>query len=565
VPSLLTVRPTPIAPYLAEAVPHAYDEATRIQFRSMPGIKWYGSCKCWRGPRDAIDLVTKILEDAKVIKVRHEDELYALAGESPAIMNPFIKWRAELRDYQNTGVNWLLGMLHASGAALLADEMGIGKSAQAIVAADAISPNSNILVIAPAVVVRHWNEQIRKWGSHSRIGRWRVESYESFQASLKADNSCPKGGPHVFEPGPHKRSLAICKCGLKKKKNFRFPLEHYDLVIIDEVHHFKNPKSARYKAFRKWVDTRSRRPYLLALSGTPMTEHPRDLWAVLDLLWPGRFGNQWLFQKRYCDGKFVEIPKTDPPQTYWSADGTSRVDELGTRLRSCMLRRTKAEVALELPPMTRVLHEVELEEEALRDITLGARTGNKLGGRLAVSAMLSNIEKHKISHAIELAEDIRAAGGKTLILTLRKETAWSIADALHAPYVTGDDAATERKGILDGAEIGVATLYSVTTGIDLVGFDNIIFVGLDWIPATLLQGEARIHRIGQGRPVTIYYLVALHTLDEQVRERVIERLDVFAQVVEAGNDTSGLSQNLKGGTEDEIIAAMIEAAMKEAA
>ena len=123
---------------------------------------------------------------------------------------------------------------------------------------------------------------------------------------------------------------------------------------------------------------------------------------------------------------------------------------------------------------------------------------------------------------------------------------------------TGDAPPAKRAELLtsgDGA--AVATMYAVTTGIDLVEFDVVIFVGLDWLPSTLLQAEARLHRIGQRRPVTIYYLIGRGTLDEVVKERVIERLHNFVTLTGASGDESQLAADLTDGDEDSLIAELV--------
>src|SRR5690606_1584453 len=105
---------------------------------------------------------------------------------------------------------------------------------------------------------------------------------------------------------------------------------------------------------------------VLMLTGTPMTARPRDLHALLDMLWPGRFGRSWLFQRRYCGGHHELIEHID--RQVWVADGASHVDELARRLRHCMLRRTKAEVASDLPALQRIVRSVEMPAKARRDL-----------------------------------------------------------------------------------------------------------------------------------------------------------------------------------------------------
>jgi len=182
-----------------------------------------------------------------------------------------------------------------------------------------------------------------------------------------------------------------------------------------------------------------------------------------------------------------------------------------------------------------------------------------------VSSLLSNVEAYKVDAAVSLARDVIASGGRPLLLTTRKATAAALGEALQCPVVDGDTPPQERQAILAAAPCGAATMYSVTTGIDLVGYDHVIFTGLDWIPATLLQAEARAHRIGQLRHVHVHYLIGMGTLDEIVRERVIDRLGMFEAVIGgAEGDEAAMAQDLGGGSED-LIAGIVTAARESVA
>ncbi|MDX1410495.1 MAG: hypothetical protein R3330_20235, partial [Saprospiraceae bacterium] len=109
-----------------------------------------------------------------------------------------------------------------------------------------------------------------------------------------------------------------------------------------------------------------------------------------------------------------------------------------------------------------------------------------------------------------------------------------------------------------GGGPAAATMHSVTTSIDLVEFDCAIFVGLDYVPSRLLQAEARVHRTGQRRGVTIYYLIGAGTIDEVIQDRVISRLETFAQLTDgAEGDQAELAQHLRGATDDELIAQIV--------
>jgi SWI/SNF-related matrix-associated actin-dependent regulator 1 of chromatin subfamily A len=504
----------PAGPHLVSATPSAYDEAVKVQMAAVPGIRWDHEARCYLGWPEAIQAAAVTLMAAKVAKV---------AGEPGGWHRLHVGLRPPppgLLPYQIEGAQWCADLLASTGGALLADEMGIGKTAQAIAAALALGVSS-VAVTCPAVVVRHWWSQIAKWAPDAGI-TWTVQSYEKFTKS----------------PPPAAR-----------------------LLIVDELHYVANPTTKRSKAVASYRAAHG--PMMLGLTGTPITTEPSDFWHPLDLLHPGRWGSRFAFQKRYCGGRFEEIPGLDKAK--WVCSGATHLDELQNRLQAAMLRRTKADVRLQLPSRTRTVIEVELPAKARAGLAAAARAldWNGSAAKAGVGALLSQAEEWKVKAAVELARDVIANGGRPLVLTTRKATAETIADELRCPCATGDIHATMRRdALLSGTGAAVSTIYAVTTGIDLVQFDSIIFTALDWVPATLLQAEARVHRIGQERSVTIYYLCALGSIDEVVRERVIDRLDTIGTLL--GGDEALMSKEI-GGNDDDLLAGIVAGVMARAA
>jgi SWI/SNF-related matrix-associated actin-dependent regulator 1 of chromatin subfamily A len=539
-PGLITFRPGPL-PWQVDAMPYTYSEAAKDQFKAMPGIAWVPdpSCPnrrgCWRGDREAIRLVCATLEAAKISAPRWP--LPEPAGRPHISELPPADAPPELRQYQHDGAEWIRWqLLHNGGAALLADEMGIGKSAQAITALDAADPDGRVLVVCPAIVRQHWLAQIARWGSPwADAGRWEIESYEGFQKRVRKD--------------------AASLDGIRN-------------LVLDEIHYLANPASQRSKAIDEWLFGMSSRCLpvrRLGLTGTPITSRPADLWHVLHILWPGRFGAisparrrvPWGYAKRYCNGHYEEIEGVPDRPPVWVFDGASNALELKGRLADCMLRRTKGEVAQELPSRTRVIHEVALPAKARKDLARAQSAINWKGqAKFGVQSLLSNVEAYKIAAAVELTREIVAGSGRVLLVTTRIPTAHELADKLRAPQVDGETPADQRRAVIAEAPVAVATIKSITTGIDLTGFDNVIFVGLDWVPATLLQAEARVHRLGQDKAVTMWYLIGVGTVDEIVKDRVLAKLETFADVIGAGSD--GLLEDMRGGTDDELLAGLVE-------
>ena len=537
-PGLITFRPGPL-PWQVDAMPYTYSEAGKDQFKAVPGIAWVPdtSCPnrrgCWRGDREAIRLVCALLEEAKIAKPRWplpEPQRPALS-ELPPAPEP-----EELREYQHDGAEWIRWMLlHNGGAALLADEMGIGKSAQAIVALDAADPDGRTLVIAPAIVRQHWRKQLQRWGSPWAVAdRWEIESYESFQKRLRQE-------PATLD-------------GIRN-------------VVIDEIHYLSNPSSQRSKAVAGWLWSMTDRCLpvrRLGLTGTPITSRPADLWHVLHVLWPGRFGPMpkrpgvnWTYAKRYCNGHYEEIPNLPDKPPVWVFDGVSNALELRGRLADCMLRRTKLEVATELPSRTRTIHEVQLPAKARKDLAKAQSAINWKGqARYGVQSLLSNVEAYKIDAAVGLAKEIVTGGGRVLLVTTRVPSARELASQLGCAQVDGETAPDKRQAIIENETCAVASIGSVPVGIDLIGFDNVIFVGLDWVPSVLLQAEARVHRLGQTKAVTMWYLIGIGTVDEIVKDRVLSKLETFADVIGASSD--GMLEDMRGGTDEELLAGLVE-------
>lgn len=523
-PSLLTLRPAPRL-WELDLCPHAYDAEARELIKCIPGMRWEPDASApngrgvWRGAHEASRLAVRALERAGLVKVRTDERRDAVPDLH---FDAFAALPPGLFTYQVEGTAWLRCRLAESGGALLADEMGLGKSAQAIAACDALDLGPDRLVVCPAIVVPHWREQVKRWGSS--FPEWHIRSYEKFTREFKR-GELPDG---------------------------------IGFTIFDEAHYLSNSKSLRSKAASAWC-ARNPSARRILLTGTPMQARPKDLWHLLEIAHPGRFGSFFAFTKRYCAGRYEPIPNTTLAP--WVCDGVSHADELAERLRAVMLRRTKAEVGAFLPPLRREIIECEIPRAVRRDAQRAAAAIDWRGnGRIAASQLLSQIETYKIDAAVELAGEIRSGGGNALILTTRKDTAVQIASALGCPAVDGDTPVARRRAEIVEAPLACATIFSITTGIDLTNFDHVIMVGLDWLPSTMLQGEARTHRPGQTRPVLVTYLIGTGTLDEIVRERVIDRLSTWETLGGAGSD--GLAVDLAGGTEEELLAAMAAACGK---
>lgn len=572
------------------SVQTVFDQAVVAQFREAPGCRFIrGDVKAWVGPEEAVQPVLDRLQRAGVIVIAD----YRKA--EPSIELPAFRVDS-LHNYQQDGVKAMLLSLKRLRASLNADDMGLGKTVQALRAADAILPvGGRALILCPALMTLTWMREAKRWlgvdlvrlGVDTAAGRaadeqWRTsggfaimtcDGFASAQASYndrmvgKAIAAFCDALVCLTDPG---RGFTKVKTRLAKAERYADQavglLAPVDLLVLDELHYYANPSSKRSKAVKKFLDGHRVRPYVIGLTGTPIPVRVKDLWNPLELLAPGRFGHKSgfsSFEARYADGQFVEIKGLD--RAVWQADGASNLEELGSRLRNSglMVRRVKGEVADELPARQRILTYVELPDRQRRAL---ASAYVAMSDGTSVGRALSAVEEHKIDAAIELTRSLQQQGRRVLLFTVRRATAKRLGEALNAPYVTGEDTPDSRRDVLADADVGVATIYSVTTGITLTNFDTVVFVGIDWVPSTLLQAEARIHRIGQTRDVVFYYLIGAQTIDETIAGKVIERLDAFTTVIGSNESESGLALTLRGGkTNEELLDDILSDVMRMAA
>lgn len=509
---------------------------------AIPGLRWCRDRKAFVGAPHATE--------AAIAWLRHPKRDVVIRGEAPLVDTLFARVpHRELRDHQRIGADWLIQQCRRTGAGLLADDMGLGKTAQSIRAAEVLmAPRATsmtcnrmktrpwTLVICPAVVARHWvDSEVPRWS-------WQGVSTAGLCSVKKRVLEMPTTDFRIVSPEVFRRHSAA--------------LDGATCVIPDEAHYYANARAKRTQALHAYMMRQPRRPTLMLLTGTPLTSRPRDLFSLLDLMHPGDWGSFWQFTKRYCAGRYVEIPGTD--RASWDTEGISHVDELRMRLKHVMLRRSKAEVG-GLPPKIRSMIPVELPARARKSLEAAAR---EIDGFKGLSRVLGITEAHKLQAATELAASIVEQGGRPLVFTTRRDSAQAIAERLLCPCVTGADAAEDRAAKLANAHAAVCTMFSVTTGVNLTQFDTVIFCGLDWVPSTLLQAEARPHRIGQTRAINVYYLIGLGTVDEFIQHRVIERLDLFDQAIGSAEDGNELRSVLGGGSEEDLIGEIVASVTK---
>lgn len=461
------------------------------------------------------------------------------------------------REYQKIGIDFLI--CNASSGALLADDMGVGKSFQATKAARALRRKT--LIVCPAHVRGVWERErkelgpddkggeIAKWWPEAKVFRpygltaetiptdvdvvvvhydivhaWVEEILEwAAVESRELDEDLPKELGNSRGRGP---------CNLT--------------CIFDEAQVLLNPTSRRTKACREIAyEARGR----IALTGTPPTDRVRDLYSIIEVISPGRFGDFFPYGKRYCDAKMKEVAGPGGTiRTVWDFDGKSNLKELRKRLDWFCLRRTKREVLSELPAMTRQVVDVEIPSRNRTNVT-----ANIVGDKKRMRAALDGAADGKFKHVLALVRDHLEAGERVVVGTYRRAVCEKLAAALNevAPtsFIHGGVALPNRGKIIhklehiEGPCCLVANIDATSTGVDFTFASKIVFAELVWEPRDLVQFEARSHRFGQDEPVLIQYVIARGTGDELILHAVINKLDNFLGLIES-DEGDGLRETL---------------------
>jgi SNF2 family DNA or RNA helicase len=495
--------------------------------KEVPGMRWDG--RAWVGYADAVTILTSRLELEKVAKVTGKNRL---PQSVDSLSDKITVIDGHLRGYQKKGASFLIQ--RSVEGALLADVMGLGKTRQVLAALTQLPKPA--VVVCPAKVKHVWVDDSIKLGLPEPL--------------ILNSRKPPKDAGLTKADGIVAINYEIVPYWLDVLKSAK-------TVVFDEAQALMNEKSRQSKSCKQLALGCSHR---IALSGTPMMNRIHELWNVIDVISPGRFGKFWGFGKRHCEGHQKEIEKRDGEKMkVWDWSGKSHVEELNQRLKHFMLRRTKEDVASELPPKTRQLVQLELLEYTNADRWWSISNKSETQIALGLAAEL------KVPHTVQLALDCRENGSDVIVFCYQKAVARKLKQefakkGVDAFLATGDESierrlknaqlAKESHGIL------IATIDAMGTGIDKLSYaDVLIFAELHYVPGKLLQAEDRAHRIGQLRPVNIYYLIGIGTIDELIRDRVLTKLMAFEEAV--GSVGESIRRDLIGESEEQALAAIV--------
>lgn len=397
---------------------------------------------------------------------------------------------------------------------VIAHEMGSGKSLTGILAAFTLNPKR--LVICPASLKYNWEKEIKMVdynGSTSVIGD-------------KADYSS---------------DWIIINYDILEREYRNLMKINFTSVILDEAHYIKSvsnngePMSKRAKYTIKLTN---KIEYIFSLTGTPITNKPKDIFNILKVCNHILSRNFFSFAKKYCGARHNGFG--------WEFNSSSNEEELHKYLKSVMDRKRKEEM-LDLPDKIRRFIPVEINfqsynkavEEYKRE-----KSGIKTKGEhLAYLTTIKHIlAKEKVQNTIELAENILSTGESVVIFTNYNE----VIDRLMVKFknkatkITGACNAKDRQKAVDDFQSGkktvmVANIIAAGVGITLVKANNLIFNDFDWVPSNHFQAEDRIHRIGQSKKCVINYVYANGAkIDEYIANMLETKSSCINEIIDGG-------------------------------
>ena len=494
-----------------------------------------------------------------------------------------------LRPFQRVGVEYI----HASGGQLiLADDTGLGKTRQFLAFAElkrreaqanGINKFQCLIIGRPSLLPNLRREVMLVTGETPHLcvtGKPNAFDYVQLigerkpYALISYDTLAAR---HIFtEDGTiaHKSTKAEGDTVFPWVK--LFDLVDFDMMALDEAHAIKNPDAWRTKA----VLSLKRPPHIIPVTASPIMNRTEELWTLLKLVAPHIFKNHSAFLASYTDGR----------------GGVRNVKELHELLRPHFLRRRKAEVMKDLPPINRIqrFHDLtpraqKLYDKALAGIYEQLATFNpkQAGTEMSIFSMLAQITRLKqicaadkvpftAEIAQELIEQANGDGGKVLIFTHFKGTAVAIAEALGDKAVCtvirrDDDTdysmnAVERDAVFEKARYSPSIRYVVTTEAAREGHNIeyckwVIFNDPFWTPASHYQAEGRAYgRLNDPHPIDSYYIVAETQIEQWMMELLDRKLEIFNQVVEGVE----ASRELSGSIGAELIKRIREAMWTQA-
>jgi len=457
-------------------------------------------------------------------------------------------FEGQLRDYQREGLAWMHFLREFGFGGCLADDMGVGKTAQVLalletrreLRADEASGNAPApsIAVVPRSLIYNWKQEAARFAPQLRILDYSgAERRDSFPQIAGYD-------------------LVLCTYGTMRRDIVELQKLEFDYIILDEAQAIKNRDSDSAKAARLLKGRQK-----VALSGTPVENHLGELWSLFEFLNPGMLGSSSAFR-----GGRRSLRNPD--------EGTRQL--LGKAVRPFLLRRTKSQVASELPPKIEQTQYCELPADQrrlyneLRDHyrrqLLGRVEQDGIGkSKIQILKALLRLRQAachpallqkgrsddmsaKLESLLPQLAEISSEGHKTLIFSqftsfldiVRKHL-----DRQQLTYAYLDGKTTDRQAVVERFQndpecpLFLVSLKAGGVGLNLTAAEYVFLLDPWWNPAVEAQAIDRTHRIGQSNTVFAYRMIARDTVEEKVLELQNRKRDLAASIISEDNRLIG--------------------------
>ncbi|MFP4047897.1 MAG: DEAD/DEAH box helicase, partial [Bacteroidales bacterium] len=403
-----------------------------------------------------------------------------------------------------------------------------------------------VVVICPKLVKEKWAREIRKWMSDpGKIAILEGKTPYQIDADIYIINYDIL--PNDYETGND---------GKKREIKYSGWVDHLadkniEILITDECHYYKSNKAKRTKAVKKLAKAS---PKMIALSGTAIENRPVEIYNPVNLINPNLFPNFMHFGKKYCNGKHNGFG--------WDFNGSSNISELHQILtESVMIRRKKKDVLKDLPdkiysyiPLDIANKQEYMQAQANFIDYVRANKGEKHAAKAEAAETLTRIEalkqlaaNGKIDQVKEWIKDfLEGSDEKLVVFAVHRAVIDEIVKEFPDITVKVDGSTNNREAAFQtfqtdqNCRLFVGNIKAAGVGMELTASSNVAVVELPWTPGALDQAIDRLHRIGQKDAVTVHYLLAQETIEEDIAQLIDKKREIISQAldgIEVDSDT----------------------------
>lgn len=448
------------------------------------------------------------------------------------------------KPYQLDGIKFLL----RNDRCILADDMGVGKSIQAVLAALSLPHDYKILVVTLKTLKYNFEDEIEPYCDSYKVIEDKWE--KGYKFTIVHYESLKKWLPNILK-------------------------ENFDCVIIDEAHQIKNPKIGRTKNIISIIKEVER---VWLLTGTPMTSRPIDYYNLLKIINHDIASNWKFFVEKYCDATRDEYGA-------WETNGASNLSELHLKTKDKILRRLKTDVIKDLPNKERYSLKLKLKDKKKYENVINNYSSQKLNKlineneefdifseenydvnemtKYLLFRQFCALEKINDGSLFELIQSNIDEGNKIVVFTNFTAVVDEIKLKLNDVCVTLDGRIKDAKDRLsivkefnnnDTQKVLVCNLMVGSTGLNITSANVIIINDMYWVPGVMLQAEDRAWRIGQTREVSVIYPIYKGTVEEIVYEIINNKMKNITTVID-GEEKHYFKD---GETNNEKVSAKVE-------